>query len=106
MNVNNPFTFKLIEVELERIKPHNQEVEEQYGNELMTRITAEALNAPIYINEGYFLLDGMHRLEAYKRLGKSTIECKMVTCANEELFFAVMERQYPFAKVNNIWRRK
>ena len=94
MNVNNPFTFKTVEVELDRIIPHNQEVDEQYVSELMTRITTEGLNTPIYINEAYLLLDGIHRLEAHKRLGKSTIECKMVTCANEELFFAVMAVSY------------
>jgi len=53
---------------------------------------------PIVVNEDYILVDGYHRLTAYKMEGKTKIEAKIVDIPEEDIFLEAVRRNATHGK--------
>ena len=78
--------MKISEIELNQIKvaPRLREIDRDKVDDLVESIRLIGLLHPIVIDSNNNLLAGNHRLEAYRILGRDTIECKKVNLSELE----------------------
>ena len=66
------------EIPLDEITIDKRKVDENHLNLLVKDISEKGMDQPILVSNAYYLVDGVHRYMAHRKLKKSTIMCYVI----------------------------
>jgi hypothetical protein len=93
------------EIEIDQIVVPRDLVPDDDLSDLIQSLEQTDLEIPILLNQNNHLIDGLRRIEAFRKMGRNTIACVRSTNLNESLVWIEKTREHGLAAKTLIPRR-